>query len=117
MSMNKDGAARIAAERRRQIEFEGYDDQHDDDHDDGSLAMAAACYAASAGKKAIYAHEVSEFAEHFVDPWPWDRSEDKRPLTSLGTIKKTTEAENLDLLVKAGALIAAEIDRLLRKRG
>jgi len=117
MSADKGGASRIAAERRRQIDDEGYDDIHDDgEHDDGSLAMAAACYAASAGRKAIYAHEVSEFTESFVDPWPWDRRDDKRPLTGMGTLKKTTETENLNLLVKAGAFIAAEIDRLLRKR-
>lgn len=35
----------IAAERRRQIEVEGWGADHDDDHKDGSIAAAAACYA------------------------------------------------------------------------
>jgi hypothetical protein len=37
----------IAAERRRQIEVEGWTHAHDDGHDDGSLAAAAACHAAT----------------------------------------------------------------------
>jgi hypothetical protein len=116
MSVDKDGAGRIAVERRRQIDVEGYGDAHDDKHDDGSLAMAAACYAASAGKHVIYRHVIGALSQTFVDPWPWDRSCDKRPFTVMDTLKKMTETERLDLLVKAGALIAAEIDRLLRKR-
>lgn len=38
---------RIAAERTRQIEREGYTPEHDDTHDGGELALAAACYAAA----------------------------------------------------------------------
>jgi hypothetical protein len=115
MSESLDGVARIALERERQKKDEGYDDAHDDEHDDGSLAMAAVCYAAAAGQ-AVYRHEADALSETWVDPWPWDRRGDKRPTTGMGTLKKTTDAEKLDLLVKAGALIAAEIDRLLRKR-
>lgn len=36
----------IAAERKRQIEVEGWTLEHDDMHEDGELAKAAACYAA-----------------------------------------------------------------------
>src|SRR6476620_5471435 len=39
------GLERIAAERKRQIEFKGYDAKHDDEHATGELAMAAMCYA------------------------------------------------------------------------
>ncbi|PZQ21140.1 MAG: hypothetical protein DI569_12810, partial [Sphingopyxis macrogoltabida] len=38
----------IAAERRRQVEAEGWTPDHDDEHGDGSLAAAAATYAFSA---------------------------------------------------------------------
>jgi hypothetical protein len=35
----------VMAERRRQVEQEGWTPGHDDTHDDGSLALAAVCYA------------------------------------------------------------------------
>ena len=40
------GAERIAAERQRQVEREGWTADHDAQHTDGSLAWAAVCYAA-----------------------------------------------------------------------
>ena len=39
------GIERIAAERQRQIEQEGWTAEHDDGHVNGELAMAAALYA------------------------------------------------------------------------
>ncbi len=42
------GVELIAAERQRQMTAEGWTHEHDDEHDDGSLATAAACYAADA---------------------------------------------------------------------
>ena len=39
------GAEMIAAERRRQVEKEGWTAEHDSGHPSGELAMAAACYA------------------------------------------------------------------------
>lgn len=83
-----DGAARIAAERQRQIDSEGYSLEHDaSDHVDGDLAKAAACYALP--------ESVRESA---MDLWPegW-------------RFKADTRIRELE---KAGALIAAEIDRL-----
>jgi hypothetical protein len=112
---NKTGIKLIAAERQRQIEVEGLTAEHDAEHNAGELAMAAACYAAP---ERIYI--VRDFANaiHFVDPWPFENRYDKRyvydedkenvlpdPLTY-------SSDEQIDLLVKAGALIAAEIDRL-----
>jgi len=38
-----DGVALIAAERRRQIEAEGWTPEHDDEHTRGQIALAAAC--------------------------------------------------------------------------
>jgi hypothetical protein len=92
------GVSRIAAERTRQMEAEGFSLDHDDQHTDGELALAAAAYAIPA--------ECRDFAENgtpfpFPDTWSpewWKPSVDRvRELT------------------KAGALIAAEIDRLVRR--
>ncbi len=117
------GVELIAAERQRQIEQEGWTPEHDDEHEDGSLALAAVCYATPTK---LY-QQVNELAAGpaFFDPWPdsWDGIWDKR--YSYGERKENpgnmvpdpatyTDEERLDLLVKAGSLIAAEIDRLQR---
>jgi hypothetical protein len=77
----------IAAERRRQVEVEGWTAQHDDQYTDGALAKAAICYATVYPLAASY--------------WPrdisWWKPKDRR-----------------SDLVRAGALIAAEIERLDR---
>lgn len=90
-----DGLALIAAERRRQVEVEGWTPEHDDAHDTGELADAAACYAAAriAGQKPS-------------SRWPW----------SLDWWKPSPDNRVRDL-VKAGALLVAEIDRLRRREG
>ena len=58
--------ADIAAERRRQIEAEGWTPEHDDAHSDGQMATAAACYAISAHSPLRY--------KRIIMPswWPWD---------------------------------------------
>lgn len=87
--------ADIAAERRRQIEAEGWTPEHDDAHSDGQMATAAACYA-------ISAHNVIRYKRITMPSWwPWD-SKWWKP--------STTRRD----LVKAGALIAAEIERIDR---
>ena len=83
----------IAAERRRQREVEGYDDTHDDQHVVGELAAAGASYALASG-------------EHRSTPpidWPWD------------DIYWKPQDMRRDL-VRAGALIVAELDGLERRR-
>ncbi len=118
------GAELIAAERRRQLEQEGWDNEHDDEHTDGSLALAAVCYATP-----VRLYEQVNYAAgpSFCDPWPdsWSDGWDKRYLygerrTNPGNMPPDpatyTADERLDLLVKAGALLAAEIDRLLRAK-
>lgn len=106
-----EGAKRIARERQRQIKKLGWTPEHDDEHDDGSLAMAAACYAAP---ERIYVRKEFAAGESFVDPFPWHDA-DARPHNG-NVLKEPTEAQRLRLLEKAGALIAAEIDRVLRER-
>ena len=81
------GANRILNERVRQINKEGYSYEHDDEHIDGEIAMAAAAYTIPEPKF-----------------WPWRDSEWK------------PSGDRIKDLTKAGALIAAEIDRLLRKQ-
>ena len=94
------GIELVAKERKRQIEEEGFSPKHDAEHTDGELAMAAACYAAP---EQVYIHTQAEDVHHFVDPWPEDWHEwDKRE-----------EHSRIRQLAIAGALIAAEIDRLI----
>jgi len=88
-------AADVIAERRRQIEAEGWSYQHDDDmHDCAELATAAACYAANAGGFVWNGGWPGEV-------WPWSR-------------KWWKPSDPRRDLVKAGALILAEIERLDR---
>lgn len=88
----KTGVELIAAERQRQIEKEGWTASHDDDHDDGELALAAACYA-NPTRGVSFPPNFWPWAEEWWKPSPGDRVRE---------------------LVKAGALLAAEIDRLQR---
>lgn len=112
------GAARIAAERQRQIDVEGYTAKHDDNHRDGSLVLAAACYAAGSVGVRLYKQDTRGASIHFVDPWPWERSADRRYYASKSSdkLREPTLDESIRLLEKAGALIAAEIDTLLREK-
>lgn len=83
----------VQAERRRQIEAEGWTPEHDDEHDTGALASAAGCYAMFS--LAYPAGDPSHF-------WPWDKSWWK------------PSPDGRRNMVKAGALILAEIERLDR---
>ena len=91
--------ADIAAERQRQIDSEGCSPEYDDKYATGEMALAAACYALSAGN-----HEAAPVAleEAMFDCWPWSRS----------WWKPTSSRRDL---VKAGALIVAEIERIDRQ--
>lgn len=83
------GIELIASERQRQMEQEGWTAEHDDRHNDGALAHAAAVYASD--------------RVDVEDVWPWP---DEPPKVK----------DELSNLMRAGALIAAEIDRLYRVR-
>ncbi len=83
----------VLAERQRQISVEGWTPEHDDRHTTGALATAAGCYA------------MFTLAYPPGDPvsfWPWSPSWWK------------PSDESRRNLVKAGALILAEIERLDR---
>jgi len=85
------GVERIAAERQRQIEKEGWTPEHDAEHIEGELRDAAIAYAQVCDPRA---------GECAQDVFPWDDSWWK------------PSDDPIPNLVKAGALIAAEIDRL-----
>ena len=117
------GVELIAAERQRQIEVEGWTPEHDDEHSSGELAAAAVCYAAYAWGEPIYRKACHSGAISFCDPWPWDSSWDKRDVycavdpddEGIMPTENQIADHKLRCLVKAGALIAAEIDRLQRQ--
>lgn len=90
----------IADERRRQIEAEGWTPEHDDEHVRGEMGSAAACYA-----MAPWFRKMNRHVFRFI-MWPWD----------LGWWKPTPD-DRVRELAKAGALCAAEIDRLNRAAG
>lgn len=94
----KTGIELIAEERKRQVEIEGYTADHDKEENDiGQLAFAAAAYACPPA-----ADKVKGFKRTHLFPWDsrvWKPSDDR-----------------VRELVKAGALIAAEIDRLQNQK-
>ncbi len=96
----KSGIEVIAAERKRQIEAGGWTPEHDDDHDMGQMPNAAAVYAMTPHKRGMKIDGVGNTIQSYL--WPWDDAWFK-PYG--GRIRQ---------LAKAGALIAAEIDRLKR---
>lgn len=104
-----DGAALIAAERQRQIEAEGWTSDHDDAHRQEQIAHAAACYAIPPRMRGWLGPMVMNTL------WPWD-SRWWKPTAKKGKgFAHDHEGDRVSELVKAGALIAAEIDRLQRK--
>lgn len=104
------GVDLIAAERERQMSEEDWTPDHDDEHTDGSLASAAAAYAIPLNEFPIRKASAAgpEIRAHRYCLWPWENRW-WRP-ARFGTGRQGRIRE----LVKAGALIAAEIDRLQR---
>ncbi len=91
----------VLAERERHVSVEGWQHEHDDLHDGGALADAAACYAAT--EPAFCALPFQGVGtQQYRWLWPWDAA----------WWKPTSRRRNL---VKAGALILAEIERLDRQ--
>jgi len=101
------GAQLIDTERRRQLFVEGYDARHDHDHDGGELSKAAAIYALDASDNIMASQCGLKLHVEKSPPttWPWEPE-----------WWKPTPEDLVKQLVKAGALIAAEIDRELARR-
>lgn len=100
----KSGIELIAAERKRQVESEGWTAEHDQMHDDGELADAAICYAMSSMDMQINIGTAYVKVKAKKALWPWAKG-----------WWRPTPHNRVKELVKAGALIAAEIDRLQAK--
>jgi hypothetical protein len=97
-----DAARDVLAERERQMTAEGWTLDHDDEHTSGEMAKAAAAYALNAGNVALGWPKDPLRAVCEPPPfWPWDRDWWKPD-----TLRW--------MLVKAGALILAEIERIDR---
>ncbi len=94
-----EGAELIAAERARQISKEGWSSEHDDEHTEGEMIAASIAYAVASHDQVI----GETLPDGPPKTWPWESVWWKR------------DADPIRNLVKAGALIAAEIDRLQRK--
>lgn len=84
----------VLAERARQVSTEGWTPEHDDGHTGGEMAGAAACYAMV---------DILHWGRHYAIQilWPWAQA----------WWKPTDRRRNL---VKAAALLLAEIERLDR---
>lgn len=111
------GVQLIAEERQRQIEKEGWSQERDiREHPNGELAIAGACYALPKKNRAM--RSIHEFMGYDYGDrgyrsgpriiatiparWPWHHD-----------WWKPTPDDRIRELQKGGALIAAEIDRLL----
>lgn len=115
----KTGIELIAEERKRQIEVEKFDVVHDEGYSGMQLSGAAGCYIANAVSKSAtciekepnarfqvweegyWPREGKYIKSRWTDGWPWSKEWDKRE-----------KHDPIRSLVIAGALIAAELDRL-----
>jgi len=115
----KSGIEIITDERKRQLEVEGWTPEHDAKHTDGELAEAASVYAGFATSIIVpvdnvfsndrNVHKVAEALKGTdacmlipkTHRWPFDKE-----------WYKPTPDNRIKELAKAGALIAAEIDRI-----
>lgn len=130
------GAELIAAERRRQVDEKGRTPEHDAQHTDGELAAGAVAYAERPGCRQL----VRLVQDPADGDWYYDNQHARSTCGPRCTCAKRgipEDAPTADVpdnwpfeppswkpcpddrvreLVKAGALIAAEIDRLLAER-
>lgn len=86
------GVSDVIVERQRQINIEGWSSDHDDQHSYGEMALAAGCYVMFG--RCFNADNPPKY-------WPWDKK----------WWKPSDKRRNL---VKAAALIIAEIERIDR---
>lgn len=91
----------VLAERRRQIKAEGWAPEHDDQHTNGDLSAAAAGYARAASFLLNDGERASQYTAN-DPPETWPHNWEFKP------------SDPRRMLVKAGALILAEIERIDR---
>ncbi len=103
MKKIKTGIQLISEERKRQILGEGFNLRRDQQYEDGELARAAATYALPDNYRSYHKNAGPGFLHDPMAPktWPW-----------MDEFWKPDHLDRIKDLTKAGALIAAEIDRL-----
>ena len=98
----------IAEERNRQITSEGYTPEHDDTHTEGELSKAAAVYAYDpnyyVNLNSVDNNRLAVMLATRYNQWPFEQN-----------MFNPAPNDRIRELVKAGALIVAEIERLQRK--
>lgn len=93
----------LLAERRRQVREEGYTLERDDQYTEGQLAQAASTYAFWADPRGARQDDHIDYLNSTLKGlWPWAKEYWKPTIQRL-------------MLIKAGALILAEIERLDRR--
>ena len=88
-------------ERVRQKTVEKWTTEHDDQHREDEMALAAACYALPRGRRADTPGLTGRPFLSFFWPWSWQWW-------------KPSPADRKREIVKAGALLLAEYERLER---
>lgn len=91
----------VVMERKRQVLVEGWNLKHDDNHDAGELSAAGAAYALNAADQ-LHPYSQGDGNNEQPSSWPWSPEwwKPKDPRRDL---------------VRAAALIIAEIEKLDRK--
>lgn len=103
------GVKIVLAERRRQLQWEGFDHERDDRYTAGELARAAQCYEREPEERKMLRMTPEEYRApenhndsiEVPESWPWAASWWKT-------------GDRIRDLAKAGALYLAEADRLTR---
>jgi hypothetical protein len=101
------GSELIAKERQRQVSVEDWTPKHDEQHTNGELGKAAINYIRFAVECEV-GRNYQRRHGHTPNGWPWHYVWWKPSLDN-------SEECRIRELTKAGALIAAEIDRLNRR--
>ena len=97
------GIELIAKERKRQIEEKGFNAKHDHDHKSNDLALAGAIYALPEKARLFVSYGNNGDKESYYPLlWPFEMKN-----------YKPSPNDRKRELIKAGALIAAEIDRII----
>jgi hypothetical protein len=102
MNRHTKAAQDVLAERQRQIDKEGWTPEHDDQHGDHSMSVAAACYTLC-GLPGLSVGTVTVFP----DLWRWTGWSEQ-------WWKPKDRRNNL---IRAAALLLAEIERMDRVSG
>lgn len=107
------GGEIVLAERSRQINEKEYTPNNDLRHNTDQLALAALCYVTPWRKRLGSWYKLGSTTPF---QWPW-HARFWRPGHQIGSFPGYWEKEDLDArireLAKGGALVIAEIDRLL----